>query len=112
MAGAGAAVGRHPVAFLVAAVAACAFAVHSGVHLLREENDLEALFVPLDSRAVSDRRRVDALFPVNYSDYHLGHETRFDPPAVSVIVDAEGAGLSAFSDEVWATLADIERAML
>lgn len=62
-------VGRYPVWFIVVPVVVC---VGLGVGFLfrSNEQDIELLYTPINSRSRSDREKVKALFPDRTHDYY------------------------------------------
>ncbi|KAK7501183.1 hypothetical protein BaRGS_00007668 [Batillaria attramentaria] len=63
-------VARYPAAFIIVPVLVCA-ALTSGFFLFRDsENNIEALYSPMNSRSRSDREKVKALFPDGSGDFY------------------------------------------
>ncbi|CAM1305601.1 daf-6 (predicted) [Pycnogonum litorale] len=68
-------IARHPYYFLLVPFFISAF-LATGFQRLIYENDAEFLFTPIDGTAKSERAAIERHFPLNYSSFNAGRNTR------------------------------------
>ena len=68
--------GNHPLTFISLSILIALF-FGTGLQRIDYTVDNEQLFVPHGSIGLQERATVESFFPMNYSDYVKGHETRY-----------------------------------
>ncbi|XP_059090006.1 patched domain-containing protein 3-like [Tigriopus californicus] len=66
---------------------------------MRYETDIEKLFIPKTAMAWQEREIAGRYFPVDYQDYHPGHEIKMNPGLNLLIQPKDNQ--SVFRTEVW-----------
>lgn len=77
---------------------------------MRYETDIEKLFIPKTAKAWQEREIAGKYFPLDYHDYHPGHEIKMNP-GLNLLIQPKD-NLSVFRTEIWTEIMHLNNQVL